>query len=124
MMLRNLILAVIFLSVAIFSKIYQGPYQSQIDAYLGDVGVVGFLYFILSIFSPKQRPMWKALIIALVATAVEMFQLTGIPRTLELPVPFVFVLGTSFDPYDFGCYFVGILLALMIDQKLLLSKNA
>jgi len=60
--------------------------------------------------------------IAAIAVAVELFQLTGLPRSLNLPEPYVFILGSAFDPFDFVYYFIGILMAVIMDM--LLNKFA
>ena len=109
----------VLLLFAIFSKVYHGPYRVFVDAYLGDVGIVGFLYFILGTVFIKLTPVWKFIIISIVATVVELFQLTNIPLQMQLPKPFIFILGTSFDPNDFICYFIGLIIAVFIDILLL-----
>ncbi len=115
---RALLMAAVLLALAFASKYYRGPYWRFSNAYLGDVFIVGTLYFILSIAVPQQSALLKALIIALVALAVELFQATGIPASWGLPEPFSFVLGTAFDGADFLFYAVGLLLALGLDKRI------
>lgn len=40
-----------------------------------------------------------------------------------LIVPGLFILGTSFDPIDFGCYFIGLIIAWGLDLLLLQTIN-
>lgn len=82
---------------------------------MGDLFIVACLYFWLTIVYPKWRPTVKALSIALLAVAVEIFQATGLPARLQLPEPFVFILGSQFDAKDFIYYLVGLLIALLVD---------
>ncbi|MBN1999515.1 DUF2809 domain-containing protein [candidate division KSB1 bacterium] len=112
----------IFLAFAVAGKVYKGPGWHYADAWMGDIGIVGCLYFGLAVFIPKRRPVTKTAVIAAVATAVEVFQWTGIPRSWNLPRPFVFVLGSRFDPTDFLCYIVGLFAAWQVD-RLLMTKS-
>ena len=114
---RCLLIAFVLLALAFASKFYYGPYWRFSNAYLGDVFIVGTLYFFLSIGLPTLAPLKKALIIALVALCVELFQATGIPASWGLPEPFSFVLGTAFDWRDFIFYSIGLLLALGLDKR-------
>jgi len=107
-----------FLVFAVLTKLYRGPLHVYIDAWAGDIGIVACLYFILACFFPRLQPVIKGLVIACVAVSVELFQASGIPHSWNLPAPFVWVLGSRFDLMDFGFYFIGIMIALIIDRKL------
>jgi hypothetical protein len=113
------IFSVLFLTVAVSGKIYRGPYQWLADAYIGDVAIVGCLYFWLALIFPSWRPSLKTLTIALVAVSVESFQATQIPKRWKLPRPFVFVLGSQFDANDFFCYAIGLTIAFFLDRFLM-----
>ena len=121
---KCLVAAIVFLALAFLSKLYSGPFWRIADAYFGDVFIVACLYFILSIIFTKIRPLLKFMAIALFATAVELFQATGIPASLELPRPFVFILGTSFDIYDFAFYAVGLMSAVGLDIYYLQGRSS
>ena len=114
---RNGILTFFFLTLAFFSKWYSGPAWRFSDAYLGDVFIVASLYYCLSIFAPGLSRTIKFAAVAALALAVELFQATGIPGSLNLPKPFEFILGTSFDLKDFISYLAGLILAVAVDQK-------
>ncbi len=113
---KSLVASVTFLCLAFLSKGYSGPYQWFAEAYLGDVFIVGCLYFALSLVAPEKSGLFKFIAIGLFAVVVEFFQATGLPAALNLPEPFVFVLGTSFDVFDFVSYFIGLLLAVFVDR--------
>ncbi|MBN2411258.1 DUF2809 domain-containing protein [candidate division KSB1 bacterium] len=107
-----------FLLFAILSKLYRGPLWAFSDAYIGDAGIVACLYFGLAAVCPGLKPGGKLIVIGAVALSVELFQGTGIPGSLNLPAPFVWVLGSKFDPVDFLFYFIGLLAAFFIDKRL------
>ncbi len=107
-----------FLIFAILTKLYRGPLHVYIDAWAGDIGIVACLYFMLACFFPRLQPFIKGLVIACIAVSVELFQASGIPRSWNLPAPFVWVLGSRFDVMDFWFYFIGIIIAFLIDIKL------
>ncbi len=113
-----LILAGGFLLFAVLSKLYRGPYRAFSDAYIGDAGIVACLYFGLAAVCPGLKPGVKLIVIGAVALSVELFQGTGIPAALNLPAPFVWALGSKFDPVDFLFYFAGLLIAFFIDKRL------
>lgn len=120
---RSVYLAVVFLALAFMTKWYAGPYRQFADAYLGDVFIVASLYYCLSIFAPGLSRTKKFAAVAALAVAVELFQATGIPGSLNLPRPFVFILGTGFDVYDFISYLAGLSMALVIDQRASFKKR-
>ena len=110
-----LIVSLVALALAFVSKFYSGPYWRFADAYLGDVFIIICLYFWLTIMCVNLSIVFKALMIAALATVVELFQLSGIPTRWDLPEPFVFILGSSFDPKDFIYYAIGLCGAVGID---------
>ncbi len=103
------------LAAAFASKYYQGPGNAFSEAYLGDFFVVGVFYFLVGAAAHSMRPFAKAAAIALFAAAVELFQASGIPASWNLPRPFTFLLGTSFDPLDFLFYALGLTAAVAAD---------
>jgi len=110
---------VTFLALAFWSKGYDGPHQRWVDAYVGDIFIVACLFYLLSLICPLWRTVIKFLIISGIAVAVESFQATGIPASWRLPEPFVFILGSSFDPLDFLFYGTGLLMVVIIDKGIL-----
>jgi hypothetical protein len=114
-----IIFSLLFLAVAISGKIYKGPYHWLADAYLGDLAIVGCLYFWLAFIFPGWRPYIKTITIAAVAITVELFQATDIPKSWNLPKPFVFILGSQYDANDFICYATGLAIAFLLDGLLM-----
>jgi hypothetical protein len=111
----SLVVLLLFLAAAFASKIYRGVGQVFAEAYLGDLFIVGCLYFGLGMILPQTAVWKKAGLIGLVALSVESFQATGIPASWKLPAPLSFVLGTSFDPRDFLFYALGLFIAVIVD---------
>ncbi len=116
--LAALVASLVALGLAFLSKYYSGPYQQFSVAYLGDVFIVICLFFWLALVVPRFSTLAKFIIIAAVACSVELLQLSGWPARLNLPEPFVFILGTSFDPKDFLFYAIGLSLAVAMDVRL------
>lgn len=116
--LQTLTACALFLLFAILSKLYQGPGMEFSAWYLGDVGIVASLYFLLSVVRPYWHPLLKALAVLAFATAVEIYQWTGIPLSWNLEGPGVHIFGTSWDPRDFIAYIAGLVIALIVDGPL------
>ncbi|MBN1479366.1 DUF2809 domain-containing protein [candidate division KSB1 bacterium] len=104
------------LALAFLSKYYSGPHFRFADAYLGDLFIVICLYFILAGSYINLGIMQKFIVIMAIACFVELFQWTKLPAQLNLPEPFVFILGTSFDPLDFVFYGMGLTIAVLLDK--------
>ncbi len=117
-MKRYLFWAGLFLVFAVASKLYTGPFRSAVDAWVGDVGIVACLYFVLGAFFTRLKPFNKLIIIAAVAVFVECFQLSGIPKALNLPAPFIWILGSQFDVLDFLFYAIGLAIAYFMDKRM------
>jgi hypothetical protein len=120
--LLSLIVLLLFLGAAFASKFYRGAGQVFAEAYLGDLFIVGCLYFSLGTILPKMAMWKKAGLIGLVAVLVESFQATGIPASWGLPAPLSFIMGTAFDPRDFLFYALGIFIAVLIDTLYLKKR--
>jgi hypothetical protein len=119
---QALVFCALFMGFAIASKLYRGPGMQFSAWYLGDVGIVASLYFALSVVKPNWHPLVKWLAVFLFATAVELYQLSGIPVSWNLEGPVVHVFGTSWDVRDFIAYIAGLLIALAVDWPLKLKS--
>ncbi|MBD3374445.1 DUF2809 domain-containing protein [candidate division KSB1 bacterium] len=115
---QALIFCALFMGFAILSKLYRGPGMQFSAWYLGDVGIVASLYFALSAARTSWNPFVKGLAVFLFATAVELYQLSGIPLSWNLEGPVVHIFGTSWDVRDFIAYAAGLLIALAVDWPL------
>jgi hypothetical protein len=114
----SLPVAFILLACAFAGEFYTGPSRNLVNPYAGDFFIVGWLYFLLSFVAPRLSPRWKWVIIFGFATAIELFQATGIPNSPSIPRWLVFWIGNTFAPWDLVCYAAGTLLAVVIDVPL------
>lgn len=91
--------------------------------YLGVALWAACLYFVLRFFRVRSSIASHALLAVLVSWAVELFQLTPIPRALARHGRiFDLVLGTTFNAPDLLAYVAGVGLAAVLDRALLGSK--
>jgi hypothetical protein len=104
-----------FLLLALLSELYVGLWERIVNIYVGDLFIVGWLYFLVALCWPKLKPVVTGAIIFGVALSVELFQATGIPARPETPGWIVFWIGNVFDPLDIVVYPAGILLAMIAD---------
>lgn len=90
-----------------------------VDKYAGDALYAAMVYVLLRLTGRVERvALWSAIVM----TAIEFFQLTGIPAgMLHSAHPLVRVcarlLGTEFSVYDLCAYAVGIACLAAIDRK-------
>ncbi len=85
-----------------------------IDKYLGDALYAVMFYLLLSLFWPQGTPARKAAIILIFVTAIELFQLTGIPLGMRQRdniglKALSIVLGTGFSWWDMAAYGAGVM---------------
>jgi hypothetical protein len=111
-------LALLLLGIAFASKAYRGPWWHYANAYVGDIMIVGVIYFTLTLFAVSWSMPKKALCVFIYAVLVELFQATGIPASWNLPAPFVYVFGSVFSYIDILAYIVGLFLAGFLDNQI------
>ena len=75
------------------------------DKSFGDADYAAMFGFLLLAVRPTFSPRAIALCAFGICFALELFQLTGIPR--RTPQPLRFLLGTSFAWHDVVCYAIG-----------------
>jgi hypothetical protein len=114
--LHATVYSALFITLAFASKAYRGPWWRIADAYIGDVMVVGFLFFVLSALLPRLATARKFWIVFVYAVLVELFQATGLPASWHLRPPLSYAFGSSFDAIDLIAYAVGVLLAAFLDR--------
>ena len=94
--------------------------QPLLDKYLGDALYAAMVYVLIRLTTLTPHvALWAALLM----TAIELFQLTGIPATLyrngPLPVRlFTRLLGTEFSPLDLLAYAAGIAAIAVADRAI------
>lgn len=118
----SLVASLVLLGCAFATRFCAGPLAEIVRPYLPDLFIVGWLYFCLSVVLPRLGLWTKGGITIGFASAVELFQATGIPDSPAMPRPLVFWIGNTFNRIDFVCYALGVLLAMGIDT--VLSKRA
>jgi hypothetical protein len=113
--LLSILLSFGFLLLAWASKNYSGPYYRFTNHYLGDLFIVGWLYFLLLFVFPNLKPSSTALIVFLFSVLVEIFQAYLFSIFPGVPSWILFWTGTTFDPWDILAYLAGVALAVIID---------
>ncbi|MGC5170008.1 DUF2809 domain-containing protein [Micromonospora sp. DT81.3] len=82
----------------------------------GDILYAVFIYLLLVVVAPRRPASIVAAIAFTWCTAVELFQLSGLPEAWGAAfAPVMLVLGTVFSPTDLLMYAIGILIALALD---------
>lgn len=75
------------------------------DKSVGDVAYAMLLGFALVVVWPRARPLLVAALTSAACLAIELFQLTGLPR--RAPRLLRLALGDTFAWHDVDCYLVG-----------------
>jgi hypothetical protein len=102
------LLVLIFIT-ALYTKEYRGEYQTLINSHIGGVFYVLFGAILLSVVFLRLK-VWQATLLAFCLTSVlEIIQYFRFPFLLELTKSkfFLYLLGNSFNWYDFIYYAVG-----------------
>jgi hypothetical protein len=86
------------------------------DKSLGDALYAVMIYLFLGLALPAQPPRQRGAVTFALCFAIELFQLTGIPRTL--PRPLRIALGTDFAWHDVACYAVGAMACVWAERAL------
>ena len=116
--LLNLLSSFCYFLLALASKRFFGPFHQFANNYLGDLFIVGWLYFLVLIVFPKLKPAITAGIVFTMSVFVEMAQAHCLPLLPGLPSWVLFWTGTKFDPLDIAIYFAGAALAALTDLLL------
>ena len=106
--LKIALLVLIFIT-ALYTKEYQGEYQKIINSHIGGVFYVLFGAILLSVVFSRLK-LWQATVFAFSLTSVlEIIQYFRFPFLLELTKSkfFLYLLGNSFNWYDFIYYAIG-----------------
>jgi hypothetical protein len=119
--LLHLLLSFCFLLLALGSKRLSGPFHQVANNYLGDLFIVGWLYFLVVLVFPRLKPAVTAAIVFTMSAFVEIAQAYGLPLMPGLPDWVLFWSGAKFDPMDMAAYAAGAVLAALIN--LLVSKS-
>ncbi|WP_372699140.1 DUF2809 domain-containing protein [Arthrobacter sp. JSM 101049] len=93
-----------------------------LDGWVGDAagGVLYavLVYLLVAVVAPFWRPRTVAVLALAISCAVELLQLTPLPRELAAAVPAVrLVLGSTFVPSDLVAYLLGVVVASAVDHR-------
>ncbi len=84
----------------------------------GDFLVVMFMYSSLLVLFPKLKSLIAGAIILVVAFSVEFLQMGVIGKLFDTDSKLIeATLGSTFDPHDLLAYFLGVLIAVVVDWK-------
>jgi hypothetical protein len=92
---------------------------------IGDVAYAMLVGFVLAAAWPRARPLLVGALTALACFAIELFQLTGLPR--RAPRLVRLALGDTFAWHDVACYVVGaavVVLALHLADRAARRRRA
>ena len=95
------------------------------DKSVGDVAYAMLLGFVLAAAWPRARPLLVGALTALACFAIELFQLTGLPR--RAPRLVRRALGETIAGHDVACYVVGaavVVLALHLADRTARRRRA
>jgi hypothetical protein len=118
-----LLIAFCYLILAIVSKLYSGPSHIFVNHYLGDLFIVGWLYFLVLWIFPKLKLAVAAALIFTISVFVEFAQVYLRPISSGLPKWVLFWTGTMFDPLDLAAYSAGVALAVVTDHLIWRGKK-
>ena len=117
--LGYLFAAIITIVIGIVSRVVQTEILI-FDKYLGDALYAVLIYLIFRITFPRHPILNHAIIAIVLAIAIELFQITGVPTSMRasdnpaLKLASV-VLGTKFAILDIVAYAIGVLIAWRTD---------
>jgi hypothetical protein len=94
-----------------------------LDKYLGDALYAVMAYLLLALWRPGTEPLRRGVMALAVMTALELFQLTGVPLAMvqsgNLGLKLAGrLLGTTFGWLDLGAYLVGIGAVSLVERSL------
>ena len=111
---RAALLIVASIALGLFSR--KTPIGFSLwDKSLGDALYAVMLYGIVSFVRPTARATTRGIVAFAICFAIELFQLTGIPKTL--PRLLRIAIGDTFGWHDVVCYAVGALVITLIDVR-------
>lgn len=92
------------------------------DKSAGDIAYAVMVALLLLFVRPRAHPIAVGALAIALCWALEIFQLTGIPA--RAPYVLQIALGTKFSWHDMTCYVIGGGLAMVLVDKLMVSRRA
>ena len=121
--LQYLVLSFFFLLLALGSKRVTGSIHEITNHYIGDLFIVGSLYFFILVVFIRLSPISTAVIVFAFSVLIEIAQAYVFPFLVGIPEWFRFWFGTTFDPFDIVVYFAGVALAVLADLQFIRRKS-
>lgn len=112
----KIILMVLVLITALYTKEYRGEYARIINTNIGGVFYVLFGSLLFSVLFPKMKFFWPVIIAFVITCSLEVIQYFRFQPMVELTrnKTMAYLFGTSFNPVDFIYYLVGAAVALAV----------
>lgn len=101
------------IGILLFHGVYEGPLAAFLRGTMGDVLVVPFFYFLWAAIRPTAWYL-RALGVYAFAATLEFLQLLNLVDA-NSPLVLRLTLGTTFDPWDFAAYAVGLGMGVAIE---------
>ncbi|MFF9562942.1 DUF2809 domain-containing protein [Leifsonia sp. NPDC014704] len=115
-MRRRIALAGAGLALVVVGLAVARGMDGAVAAFVGDALYAALIVVVIAFLAPRASAVTVAVAAFAVCAAVELFQLTGLPRALAGTVPAVaLVLGTTFQWTDLVAYAIGAMLAGAVD---------
>ncbi|MFJ8896796.1 DUF2809 domain-containing protein [Leifsonia sp. NPDC102414] len=92
---------------------------------MSDAAYTALIYCVVAIIAPRSHPLIVAAAAVLASCAVELFQLTGIPRALAETTPAIgLVLGVEFQAENLATYVCAGVLLLILDWVTIQTRRS
>jgi hypothetical protein len=122
---RLLVCLVAVIAVGLGSRMIHSGFV-VVDKYLGYALYAAMVYLLFSLFC-RSAPLRKAVVVMLIMTVLETFQLTAIPlgmsRSTNIAIKIIGrLIGTTFSWLDLAAYIAGIIVVFFGDYRCL-NKN-
>lgn len=119
--LFSAIAASVAIALGLFSRSRLIEFPPFVLEYVGDALWAAMVYFMFAFVFAHKKPTFIALAAMLFCFGIEFSQLYHAPwiDALRANKLAALVLGQGFKPSDFTCYSIGILIAAIIDRRLL-----
>jgi hypothetical protein len=119
----KIMLMVLVLITALYTKEYKGDYQTLINTKLGGIFYVLFSSLMFSVLFKRGTPPFAVLLALGLTSLLEFIQYFRFPFMLNLAKHkvFAYLFGNSFSWHDFTYYFIGAAVALLL---LMLLRNS
>jgi|WetSurMetagenome_2_1015567.scaffolds.fasta_scaffold25363_7 hypothetical protein len=114
--LFKFMLLILVLITSLYTKKYQGQFQSVVNNNLGGIFYVMFGSLLISVVFPKFKIHWAVLTALTLTCMLEFLQYLKIPFMQEMAhnKVFAYLFGNSFNPNDFLYYFLGAFIVLVL----------